>query len=250
MIDSHCHLNDDKLFFDLDGIIARAKAVGVDTFTVPGYDLASSIRAVEIAKANDNVYALVGIHPHDAITYSAEVEDILKNLLNNEKVVGIGEIGLDYHYDNSPREKQREVFIKQLELAKKANKPVVIHSREAFLETFEIIRDYGKGLKGVFHCFSGSADSAMRVIKELGFYISLGGPVTFKNAKQPLEVAETIPLELLLIETDSPYLTPHPFRGKQNEPAYLPYIADRIVGIRGESIIEMTIANTKKLFEI
>lgn len=250
MIDSHCHLNDDKLYFDLDGVIKRAKSVGVDTFIVPGYDLKSSLRAVEIAEANDNVYALVGIHPHDAITYSDEVEGILVALLKNKKVVGLGEIGLDYHYDNSPKEKQREVFIKQLELAREADKPVVIHSREAFLETFEIIRDYGKGLKGVFHCFSGSIESAMRVIGELGFYISLAGPVTFKNAKEPLEVASRIPLEFLLIETDCPYLTPHPFRGKQNEPYYLPYIADRIGEVRGGSIIEASIENTKKLFGI
>ncbi len=250
MIDSHCHLNDDKLFIDLDGVIARGKAVGVETFIVPGYDLSSSIRAVDIAEDNEDIYALVGIHPHDALTYNDEVETVIEDLLKKDKVVGLGEIGLDYFYDNSPREKQREVFIKQLELAKKANKPVVIHSRDAFLETFEIIRDYGQGLNGVFHCFSGSADSAMRVIKELGFFISLGGPVTFKNAKQPLEVALRIPLEFLLIETDSPYLAPHPRRGKQNEPAYLPYIVDKIVEIRGEEIVEATINNTKRLFKI
>ena len=248
MIDSHCHLNDPKLFADLEGVIARAKAVGVDEFIVPGYDLESSIRAVEIADSHDGIYALVGMHPHDAKDYSDEVESKLKELLKNDKVVGIGEIGLDYFYDNSPREVQKEVFIRQLELAKEAKKPVVIHSRDAFLETFEIIRDYGKGMDGVFHCFSGSSESAMRVIKELGFYISLAGPVTFKNAREPLEVATTIPLEFMLIETDCPYLAPHPFRGKQNEPGYLPYIVDRIVEVRNESISEVTVANTKRLF--
>ncbi len=248
MIDSHCHLNDPKLFVDLDGVIARARAAGVDSFIVPGYDLVSSENAVSIAAYNDNVYALVGVHPHDANIYNDQVENRLKELLCNDKVVGLGEIGLDYHYDNSPREKQREVFIRQLELAKKMGKPVVIHSRDAFLETFEIIRDYGKGLSGVFHCFSGSYESAMRVIKELGFYISIAGPVTFKNAKEPLEVASRIPLEYLMIETDCPYLAPHPFRGKQNEPAYLPYIAKRIDEVRGSSIISATIDNTKRLF--
>lgn len=250
MIDSHCHLNDPKLAVDLEGVIERARIAGVDSFIVPGYDLVSSETAVSIASANDGVYALVGIHPHDAITYSNEVEQRLMELLKNDKVVGLGEIGLDYHYDNSPREKQREVFIRQLELAKKSSKPVVIHSREAFLETFEIIRDHGKGLKGVFHCFSGSYESAMRVIKELGFYISIAGPVTFKNANEPLEVATRIPLEYLLIETDCPYLAPHPFRGKQNEPAYLPYIAERISDVRGSDILEATVENTKRLFGI
>ena len=250
MIDSHCHLNDPKLLDDLDGVIRRARLAGVDSFIVPGYDLVSSETAVSIASANDGVYALVGIHPHDAITYRDEVEKRLEELLENDKAVGIGEIGLDYHYDNSPRDKQREVFIRQLELAKKIGKPVVIHSREAFLETFEIIRDHGKGLKGVFHCFSGSYESAMRVIKELGFYISLAGPVTFKNAKEPLEVATRIPIEYLLIETDCPYLAPHPFRGKQNEPAYLPYIAERISEVRGSDIVAVTIENTKILFGI
>ena len=248
MIDSHCHLNDPKLLIDLAGVIERARVAGVESFIVPGYDLVSSETAVSIASTNEGVYALVGIHPHDAITYSKEVENRLEELLGYDKVVGLGEIGLDYHYDNSPREKQREVFIRQLELAKKVGKPVVIHSREAFLETFELIRDHGKGLKGVFHCFSGSYESAMRVIKELGFYISIAGPVTFKNAKEPLEVAARIPLEYLLIETDCPYLAPHPFRGKQNEPAYLPYIAERISEVRGLDIIEATVLNTKRLF--
>jgi TatD DNase family protein len=248
MIDSHCHLNDPKLFIDLDGVLDRARAVGVEAFIVPGYDLVSSERAVEIAISNSGVYALVGVHPHDASTYDDEVENRLEELLGNDKVVGLGEIGLDYYYDNSPREKQREVFIRQLELARKVGKPVVIHSRDAFLETFEIIRDHGKGLNGVFHCFSGSYESAMRVIKELGFYISLAGPVTFKNAREPLEVATRIPLEYLLIETDCPYLAPHPFRGKQNEPAYLPYIAERIGEVRGSSINVATVENTKRLF--
>ncbi|KAF0092374.1 MAG: TatD DNase family protein [Fusobacteria bacterium] len=248
MIDSHCHLNDPKLFADLDGVLERARSVGVELFIVPGYDLVSSEKAVSIATSNDGVYALVGIHPHDASIYNDEMEHRLEELLSNDKVVGLGEIGLDYHYDNSPREKQREVFIKQLELAKKIGKPVVIHSRDAFLETFEIIRDHGKGLSGVFHCFSGSYESAMRVIKELGFYISIAGPVTFKNAKEPLEVASRIPLEYLMIETDCPYLAPQPFRGKQNEPAYLPYIAERIKEVRGGSIITATVDNTKRLF--
>ncbi len=248
MIDSHCHLNDPKLFIDLEGVLERARAVGVESFIVPGYDLASSEKAVVIAMSNKDVYALVGIHPHDAATYNDEVEIRLEELLGNNKVVGLGEIGLDYYYDNSPREKQRDVFIRQLELAKKMGRPAVIHSRDAFSETFEIIREHGKGLRGVFHCFSGSYESAMRVIEELGFYISMAGPVTFKNAKNPLEVASRIPLEYLLIETDCPYLAPHPFRGKQNEPAYLPYIAERINEVRGSSIITATVENTKRLF--
>lgn len=250
MIDSHCHLNDPDLLLDLEGVIARAREAGVEEIIVPGYDLESSIKALEISKSHEGIYALVGIHPHEAATYDEAMERKLESLLLEEKVVGLGEIGLDYFYDNSPRDVQREVFIRQLELAKKAGKPVAIHSRDAFLPTFEIIKEHGKGLSGVFHCFSGSYESAMRIIKELGFSISLAGPVTFKKAREPIEVAARIPLSYLLIETDSPYLTPHPHRGKRNEPAYLPLIASRIQEARGEDVAEVAARNTRRLFGI
>lgn len=248
MIDSHGHLNDPKLLPELEAIMARAAAAGVEAFVVPGYDLESSLQAVSLGERYGNIYGLVGIHPHDALTYNEGVENTFRELLQHPKVVGLGEIGLDYYYDNSPREVQQEVFIAQLRLAKEAGKPVVIHSRDAFLDTFTIIKEHGQGLTGVFHCFQGSYESAMRVIRELGFSISLGGPVTFKAAKDPLDVATRIPLDYLLLETDCPYLTPHPFRGKVNEPAYLPLIADKISEARGVDVRLATKANTIALF--
>ena len=248
MIDSHCHLNDPKILEVLPEVLARAGAAGVNRFIVPGYDLTSSMKAVELAHTHEGVYAAVGIHPHEADSYTDEVEEKLGELLSWKEVVSVGEIGLDYYYDNSPREKQREVFIRQLKLAKRFGKPVVIHSRDAFLETFELIREHGTGLEGVFHCFSGSYESAMRVINELGFHISLGGPVTFPKAREPLDVALRIPLDRLLIETDCPYLTPHPHRGKMNEPSYLPLIAGKIEEGRGEPVAEAAAANTVRLF--
>lgn len=250
MIDSHGHLNDPKLIGDVEDIIKRSKESGVMKIIVPGYDIESSRVAVELSNKYEELYALVGIHPHDADTYSSSVEEELKGLLKNKKCVGIGEIGLDYYYDNSPRELQKEVFIKQLSLAKEFNRPVAIHSRDAFLDTFNILKEYGKGVKGVFHCFSGSLESARRVIEELGFYISLGGPVTFTKAKAPKEVAAGVPLDYLLIETDCPYLTPHPFRGKVNDPSYLPLILAKIEDLRGEAIEDITTKNVEKLFNI
>lgn len=250
MIDSHGHLNDPKLLEDLTGVLNRSSEAGVSDIIVPGYDIESSRIGVELAENYGNIYALVGIHPHDADTYNDEVEAELREMLLREKVVGIGEIGLDYYYDNSPRDVQKEVFIKQLKVALEMKVPVAIHSRDAFLDTFNILKEHGKGLKGVFHCFSGSVESSKRIIKELGFYISLGGPVTFKKAIEPKEVAASVPLEYLLIETDCPYLAPHPYRGKTNEPSYLPLILREIEELRGEKIEEATVLNTRKLFNI
>ena len=250
MIDSHAHLNDPKLLASVDEVLARAKAVGVSGIIVPGYDLPSSLKAVELAGKYEELYAVVGIHPHEASDYNSEVEAQLKSLLQQDKVVGLGEIGLDYYYDNSPRKVQQEVFKKQLQLALEYDLPVVIHSREAFLDTFNILKEHGKGLRGVFHCFSGSLESAKRIIRELGFYISLGGPVTFQKAREPLEVGAEVPLDHLLIETDCPYLAPHPHRGKVNEPSFLPLILAKLEELRGEKIEEVTVNNTKKLFGI
>ncbi|MCI0502711.1 MAG: TatD family hydrolase [Fusobacteria bacterium] len=250
MIDSHAHLNDPKLLASVDEVLARAKAVGVSEIIVPGYDLPSSLKAVELAGKYEELYAVVGIHPHEAADYNSEVEAQLKSLLQQDKVVGLGEIGLDYYYDNSPREVQQEVFKKQLKLALEYDLPVVIHSREAFLDTFNILKEQGKGLRGVFHCFSGSLESAKRIIRELGFYISLGGPVTFQKAREPLEVGAWVSLDHLLIETDCPYLAPHPHRGKVNEPSFLPLILAKLEELRGEKIEEITVNNTRKLFGI
>jgi TatD DNase family protein len=228
-----------------------------------GSDLQGNKGALELSERYDSVYAAVGIHPHDAKDFTEEIFEKIKEWATpphipldkggqrGGKVVAIGEIGLDYHYDNSPREIQREVFKRQLSLAKGAALPVVIHSREAKKDTLEIVKKSGIG-KGVFHCFSGDMDMAEKVMA-MGFYISIAGPVTFKNAKNLIEIAKSIHDDHLLIETDAPYLAPQPFRGKRNEPSYLVHIAGKIAELRDISIQDLariTTLNAKRLFGI
>lgn len=253
MIDSHGHLNDPKLYPIIEDVLQRAKGVGVTEIIVPGYDLPSSQLAVEISKTYNPCYSVIGVHPHDSSTYSQAVEDKLIALAAEKKVVAIGEIGLDYHYENTDRQTQKKVFIAQLLLAKKLKKPVVIHTRDATEDTLDILLEYGKDLEGVMHCFSGSPEFALTCINKLGFYISIAGPVTFKNARVPLEVVKAVPLNKLLIETDCPYLTPHPFRGKTNEPMYVAYVLEKISEILevDRAVVETnTVENTKQLFKI
>ncbi len=253
LIDSHAHLDDRRFDRDRDRLIRDLKNQGVDLVINPGADLQSSIKAVSLAEEYDNIYAAVGIHPHSAKEMEDSTIEILKSLAGRDKVIAIGEIGLDYYYDNSPRDVQRKRFIEQLNLAKELKLPVIIHSRDAAQDTFNILKDAQDGsLEGVLHCYSGSAEMALEYIK-LGFYISLAGPVTFKNAKVPKEVAKAVPLDKLLIETDSPYLTPEPYRGKRNEPTYVRYVAGTIAELRGSSFEEIArraAENTKKLFKI
>ncbi|TJX12961.1 TatD family deoxyribonuclease, partial [Tissierella creatinini] len=190
------------------------------------------------------------VHPHDAQDIPETYLDELRELSKEEKVLAIGEIGLDFYYDNSPRDIQRKVFLEQLQLARELDLPVVIHTRDAAGETFEILKDaHAKGTKGILHCYSGSPEMALEYVK-LGFYISLGGPVTFKKARVPKEVAGVVPLDKLLIETDCPYLTPEPFRGKRNEPKYVAYTAEAIAEIRGISIEELAEATSRNVREI
>lgn len=251
---------------DRDGVIERAKNAGIEAIITIGSDLEGCKGAIELSAKYDLVYAAIGIHPHDAKDFTVDIFNQLKAWIKNSnppflpfakggqgggKVVAIGEIGLDYHYDNSPREIQREVFKRQLALAKETGLPVVIHSREAKKDTLEIIRNSGID-KGVLHCFSGDMDMAERAMA-MGFYISIAGPVTFKNARRLREIAQAIPDDYLLIETDAPYLTPEPFRGKRNEPSYLVHIARTIAEIRGismEDIARITTLNAKRLFGI
>ncbi|NLW23486.1 MAG: TatD family hydrolase [Tissierellia bacterium] len=253
LIDSHAHLDDRRFDRDRDRLIRDLKNQGVDLVINPGADLQSSIKAVSLAEEYDNIYAAVGIHPHSAKEMEDSTIEILKSLAGRDKVIAIGEIGLDYYYDNSPRDVQRKRFIEQLNLAKELKLPVIIHSRDAAQDTFNILKDAQDGsLEGVLHCYSGSAEMALEYIK-LGFYISLAGPVTFKNAKVPKEVAKAVPLDKFLIETDSPYLTPEPYRGKRNEPTYVRYVAGTIAELRGSSFEEIArraAENTKKLFKI
>ena len=252
-IDSHSNLDDERFDQDRDILIKSLKERQVDIAINIGADLQTSINSVELANKYDNIYAVVGVHPHSASEVTEETLDIFREMSKNDKVVAIGEIGLDFYYDNSPRDVQRKWFKEQLKLAKELGLPVVIHSREASQETFDTIKEAQDGsLRGVMHCYSGSVEMAKEYIK-LGFYISIGGPVTFKNARVVGEVAEALPLDKLLIETDCPYLTPEPYRGKRNEPMYVRYVAEKIAEIRNISVEELakaTSTNAKKLFGI
>lgn len=251
-IDSHAHLDDERFEEDREALINSLKENKIDLVFNIGADIESSKASVELAKKYENIYAVVGVHPHDAKDVSEDYLEELDNLTKEEKVVAIGEIGLDFYYDNSPREEQRKIFKEQLDLAKKLNLPVVIHTRDANQETFDILREWAKDgdARAVLHCYSGSVELALEYIK-LGFYISLGGPVTFKKSKVPKEVAKVVPIDKLLIETDCPYLTPEPNRGKRNEPKYVAYTAETIAELRGitvEELAEATSKNTKQFF--
>jgi TatD DNase family protein len=253
-IDSHAHLDDDRFDDDREILIESLRANNIDLVFNIGADIKTSKASVELAKKYDHIYAVVGIHPHDAEDAEDNYLDILRELSLEEKVVAIGEIGLDFYYDNSPRDIQRKVFKEQLKLAKELNLPVVIHTRDASQETFDILKEAGKdgSLRGIMHCYSGSVEMAKEYIK-LGFYISIAGPVTFKNSRVVKDVAKEIPLDKLLIETDCPYLSPEPHRGKRNEPKFVKHTAEKIAEIRGISLEELakaTSENTKRIFNI
>lgn len=253
LIDSHAHLDDKRFDKDRDKLISELKENEIDIVINPGANVASSVKAVSLAGKYDNIYAAVGVHPHDAKTVNENTIELLKSLAKKDRVIAIGEIGLDYHYDFSPKDIQKKWFIEQIKLAKELNLPVIVHDREAHKDIYDILKSEASGkTTGVLHCFSGSVELAKEYVK-MGFYISLAGPVTFKNAKTPKEVAKEIPLEYLLIETDCPYLTPEPHRGKRNEPLYVRYVASMIAELKGvsfEDVAKKTSENTKRLFNI
>ena len=267
MIDTHCHLEMDDFGPDRDAVIQRARECGIEAIVTIGSDIGGCEGAVSLSAAHDLVYAAVGIHPHDAKDFTDEIFARIKRWISGgrvprsgegvddsigkPKIVALGEIGLDYHYDHSPRDKQREVFEKQLGYAKDNDLPVIVHSREAVADTLAILRQSGAG-KGVMHCFSGDIEMAEKTL-EMGFHISIAGPVTFKNAAVLRKVAGFVPDERLLLETDAPYLAPDPFRGKRNEPAYVMETARFIAGLRGISVADIdriTSLNAKRLFGI
>ena len=254
LIDTHCHLNDDQLYQDLDNVISRALQTGIEKMVVIGWDKESSLKAIEIAEQYPSIYACVGFHPENLEGVDETQLNEVLNLYSHPKVVGIGEIGLDYHWETDPqkREIQKEFFIKQIEFANKVGLPISIHSREAFQDTLEILKNHKPLHGGVMHCYSGSVENINDIIN-LGLYIGLDGPVTFRNAKTPKEVAAEIPLEKLVLETDSPYLSPHPLRGTVNEPSNLILIADEIANIREMSkkhLLEVVYDNSCKLFNL
>lgn len=252
MIDSHAHLDEERFDEDRDELIKSLKENAISYVINPSSDMETSRRVVELSNKYDNIFAAVGIHPHDAEGFKDEDLDELRELSKNEKVVAIGEIGLDYYYDNSPREIQKEVFIKQLELSHELNLPVIIHTRDAMGDTYDILKEFEGRVRGVMHCYTGSIEMAEKFMK-LGFYISIAGPVTFKNAVNVREMAKQIPLERLLIETDSPYLAPVPNRGKRNDPTNVRYVADMLANLKEiqiDKIIEHSRENTVKLFSL
>jgi TatD DNase family protein len=251
MIDTHCHLDMKEFDADRDAVIRRARDAGFEALITVGSDLEGTIRAMEIAKEYDFVHASIGIHPHDAKDFTEKTYSDLLKWSKKEKVVAIGETGLDYHYNHSPREVQREVFRQHLLLAREAGLPVIVHSREAREDTIRILRESGVN-NGVFHCFSGDIGMAEEAMG-MGFYISLAGPVTFNKAAQLKEVARIVPDDYLLAETDAPYLSPVPFRGKRNEPAYMEHTLRHIAALREISFDDaarITTLNAKRLFRI
>ncbi|MFC4323948.1 TatD family hydrolase [Litchfieldia salsa] len=253
LIDTHAHLNALQYKEDLDEVIERALAEGVSTIVVVGFDRETITRAMELVDQYDFIYATIGWHPVDAIDMKEEDLIWIETLSKHPKVVGIGEMGLDYYWDKSPKEIQKEVFRKQIALAKRVKLPIIIHNRDATADIVEILKEeHAEEVGGIMHCFTGSYEIAKQCM-DMNFYISFGGPVTFKNAKQPKEVAVQIPLDRLLIETDCPYLTPHPFRGKRNEPSYVKYVAEQIAELKEvefEEIAQKTSDNAKRIFGI
>ena len=252
-IDSHAHLDDERFDLDRDELINSLYENGIETVLNPGADLNTSRAAVLLSQKYSNIYAAVGCHPHDSKFMNDDTMNIFKELAENKKVIAIGEIGLDYYYDNSLRETQKNWFREQIRLAKELDLPYIVHDRDAHEDLFRIMKEeHYSGTRGILHCYSSSVEMAREFVK-LGFYISLGGPVTFKKAKTPKLVAKEIPLDKLLIETDSPYLTPEPFRGKRNEPKYVKYVAEEIARIKEISvdvIAENTKLNFNKLFNL
>lgn len=254
LIDTHVHLNDEQYAEDLTEVISRAREAGVDRMFVVGFDTPTIERAMELIDQYDFIYGIIGWHPVDAIDFTDERLQWIEELSKHPKVIGIGEMGLDYHWDKSPAEVQKDVFRKQITLAKRVGLPIIIHNREATQDCVDILmEEHAEEVGGIMHSFSGSPEIADVVINKLNFHISLGGPVTFKNAKQLKEVAKHVPMDRLLVETDAPYLSPHPYRGKRNEPERVTLVAEQIAELRGmsyEDVCHQTTENAERLFKL
>ena len=253
LIDTHVHLNADQYEEDVEEVIERAREAGVTKMVVVGFDRKTITKAMELVEQYPFLYAVVGWHPVDAIDCTEEDLAWIESLAEHPKVVAIGEMGLDYHWDKSPKDIQQQVFRKQIQLAKRVKLPIVIHNRDATADVVRILEEEdAKEVGGIMHAFGGSVETAQQCI-DMNFYISLGGTVTFKNAKAPKKIAAEIPLEKLLVETDAPYLTPHPYRGKRNEPFYVTLVAEEIARIKEISVEEVASVTTKNalnLFQI
>ena len=253
--DTHCHLTDPRFAKNLPQILASLGQDGIGPILVPGYDMRSSQGALALAQTNKSIYAAAGVHPHDALLINDKNLDKLKNILTNEKCVAVGEIGLDYHYsDGTPKEIQKKAFEAQLELAAAMNKPVIIHMRDATADTMAILRQHMPHIprRGVMHCFSGSWETAQEVL-DMGLDISFAGPLTYHNFGPLIDVCRRTPLKHIWIETDAPYLTPHPHRGKRNEPKFVRLVAEKVAELHGISMDEVcmiTSANARRVLGI
>lgn len=254
LIDTHTHLDDARYDGDRDAMIDRARQAGVERFVTIGCDLATSRAAVALADQHQSVYASIGVHPHEVKHISAGWYDEFRRLARNQKIVAYGEIGLDYHYNHSSPTDQRERFREQIQLARELHLPIIIHTREAQDDTITILKEEkASEVGGVFHCFSGDAWLAKEAL-DLGFYLSFSGILTFQNATMLRDIAKHTPLDRLLVETDCPYLTPVPHRGKRNEPAYVAFVAKQLAALHPElsqeQIEQRTTENAKRLFRI
>ena len=252
LFDTHAHYDSGAFNADRMEVLASMPEKGVALILNPGCDLETSKTAVSLANAFDHVYAAVGVHPSDCETYTDEVEAQLRQLAADPKVKAIGEIGLDYYWkDNAPAEVQKAVFHRQMELAEELGLPVIVHDREAHHDCLEVVKAH-PNVKGVYHCYSGSIEDAKTLVK-MGWMISFTGVITFKNARRSLEIIEWLPIEHIMVETDAPYLTPEPFRGKRNDSAKLKYVAAKIGEVKGISMEEaaaVTMENGRRLFRI
>ncbi len=251
MIDTHSHINFEDYKENFANFIENLKNNEIDNVIIPGVEPSTFNEIISLCEQYNMLYGAIGIHPSEAKTYTQDIEKEIINLCKHNKIVAIGEIGLDYYWEQETKELQKEVFRKQLKIAEELKIPVLIHDREAHEDTFEILQEFN--LKNVvFHCFSGNAGFAKKCI-EKGYYIAIGGVVTFKNAKDLKEVAKITPLDKLLLETDAPYLAPVPYRGKLNSPAYLKYIAQEIANLKEidiEEVKKQTTQNAQKIFGI
>ncbi|TEB11871.1 putative deoxyribonuclease YcfH [Pelotomaculum sp. FP] len=253
LFDTHAHIAEEEYELDREEVLERARGAGVAYINNVGYNLESSRRAITLAENNDMVYASVGFHPHNAMEAGPGYLEELKNMSAHPRVVALGEIGLDYYRDLSPREMQRKVFREQLILARELSLPVIIHDRDAHGDLMDILRELGLGAAGgVMHCYSGSWEMAQECLS-MGFYISIAGPVTYQNASRLKDVAGRVPMDRLLLETDAPYLTPSPHRGKRNEPSYIAFTAAEIATLKGidvEELAKTCTENGRRLFGI
>ncbi len=248
--DSHCHVDEEQFNEDREAVLARMREHGITRYAVIGSDMATSRRAIDFCAAHDGAYAVGGIHPHEAKGFREEDQDEIRGWYRSGKIRAIGEIGLDYYYDLSPRETQRAVCIRQMELAWEIGAPVAYHIRDAHGEMLEIMKSMKNRLTGgIIHCFSGSPEMAKEYLK-LGYYISFAGPLTFKKAPKLQETARIVPKDRLLIETDSPYMAPEPVRGRRNEPANVRYVGMKLAEIRGESAEEVAAYTTENAMRV